>query len=95
MQKSLKNATNSIINYFKPVETLAFNSNEHLIPLMSINTLISAHFVMKMSTHASCAKNGALSSVEKTDGKSNQTAQDMLQRKINHEQIRTSRLLKT
>ena len=63
---------------------------------MSINTLISAHFVMKMSTHASCAKNGALSSsVEKTDGKSNRAAQDMLQCEINHEQIRTSRLSKT
>ena len=51
--KSLKNATNNIINYFKPVELLAFNLNEHLIPLMSVNPLISAHFVMKMNTHAS------------------------------------------
>ena len=53
LAKSLKNATNNIINYFKPVEILAFNLNEHLIPLMSINPLISAHFVMKMNTHAS------------------------------------------
>ena len=53
LAKSLKNATNNIINYFKPVEILALNLNEHLIPLMSINPLISAHFVMKMNTHAS------------------------------------------
>ena len=37
LAKSLKNAANNIINYFKPVETLAFNLNEHLIPLLSIN----------------------------------------------------------
>ena len=52
--KSLKNATSDIINYFKPVEILAFNLNKHFISLMSINPLISAHFVMKMNTHASC-----------------------------------------
>ena len=52
LAKSLKNATNDIINYFKPVEILAFNLNEHLI-LMYINPLISANFVMKMNTHAS------------------------------------------
>ena len=48
---------------------------------------------MKMSTHVSCAKNDYLlgnSCVEKTDGKSNRAAQDVLQGKINHEQIRTS-----
>ena len=53
LAKSLKNATNNIINYFKPVEILAFNLNEHLILLMSINPLILVHFVMKMNTHAS------------------------------------------
>ena len=53
LAKSLKNAINSIINYFKPVEILAFNLNKHLISLMSINPLILAHFVMKMNTHAS------------------------------------------
>jgi len=53
LAKSLKNATNNIINYFKPVEILAFNLNKHLISLMSINPLILAHFVMKMNTHAS------------------------------------------
>ena len=37
LANSLKNATKNIINYFKPVEILAFNLNEHLIPLMSIN----------------------------------------------------------
>ena len=55
LAESLKNATDNIINYFKPVEILAFNLNKHLISLMSINPLISAHFLMKMSTHASCA----------------------------------------
>ena len=52
-----------------------------------------------MNTHASCANNGyqaiAVSSVEKTDGKSIRAAQEMLQGKIYHEQIRTSRLTKT
>ena len=52
LAKSLKNATSDIINYFKPVEILAFNLNKHLISLMSINPLILAHFVMKMNTHA-------------------------------------------
>ena len=53
LAKSLKNATNNIINCFKPVEIIAFNLNKHLISLMSINPLILAHFVMKMNTHAS------------------------------------------
>ena len=53
LAKSSKNATNNIINYFKPAKILAFNLNKHLISLMSINPLISAHFVMKMNTHAS------------------------------------------
>ena len=30
---------------------LALNLNAHLIPLMSINPLTTAHFVMKMNTH--------------------------------------------
>ena len=34
----------------------------------------------------------AVCSVEMTDGKSNRAMQDMLQGKINHEQIRTSNL---
>ena len=53
LAKNLKNATKNIINYFKPVEILAFNLNEHLILLMYINPLISANFVMKMNTHVS------------------------------------------
>ena len=53
LAKSFKNANNDIINYFKPVEKLAFNLNKHLISLMCINPLILAHFVMKMNTHAS------------------------------------------
>ena len=53
LAKSLKNATNNIINYVKLVEILAFEINKHLISLMSVNPLISAHFVMKMNTHAS------------------------------------------
>ena len=53
LAESLKNATDNIINYFKPVEILAFNLNKHLISLMSINPLILAHFVMKINTHAS------------------------------------------
>jgi len=53
LAESLKNATDNIINYFKPVEILAFNLNKHLISLVSINPLILAHSVMKMNTHAS------------------------------------------
>ena len=64
---------------------------------MSINPLTTAH----------CDKNEhlqmrpmlttaiAVCNVEKTHGKSNRAAQDMLQGKINHEHIRTSRLSKT
>ena len=37
----------------------------------------------------------AVCSVEKTDGKSNRAAHDMLQGKINHKQIMASRLSKT
>ena len=76
---------------------LRLNLSAHLIPLMSINILTTAH----------CDKNEhsqmrpvltmaiAVCTVENTHGKSNRAAQDMLQGKINHEHIRTSRLSKT
>ena len=67
---------------------LALNLNAHLITLMSINPLTTAHFEVKMNTHQAITA----SSVEKTDGESNRAAQDMLQGKIKHKQIRTSRL---
>ena len=70
---------------------LALNLNECLIAHMSINPLTTAHFVMKMNTHQTIT----VSSVEKTDGESNRAAQDILQGKINHEQMRTSMLFKT
>ena len=57
LAKSLKNATNNLINYFKSVEILAFNLNKHLISLMSINPLPTTHFMIKMNTPASCANN--------------------------------------
>ena len=66
----------------------ALNLNAHLITLMSIKPLTSPHFVMKMNTHSAIT----VSSVEKTDGESNRVAQDMLQGKSKHKQIRTSRL---
>ena len=74
---------------------LRLNLNAHFIPLMFINPLINSSL---------CDKNEhsrmrpvlttaiVICSVEKTDGKSNRAAQDMLQGKINHEQIKTSRL---
>ena len=37
----------------------------------------------------------AVSAVEKTDGESNRAAQDMLQEKNDHAQMRTSMLFKT
>ena len=67
---------------------LAANLNAYLITLMSINPLATAHFETKMNTHQAIT----VSSVEKTDGESNRAAQDMLQGKIKHKQIRTSRL---
>ena len=82
-----------MINQFKPVEMLALNLNAHLFPLMSINPLISAHFVMKMNTHASCAKNGYLLGNSCFQCRKDRrqvkscSAQGMLQGKINHEQI--------
>ena len=65
---------------------LALNLNAHLITLMSIKPLTTAHFVMKMNIHLAIT----ISSVENTDGESNRAAQDMLQGKIKHKQIRTS-----
>ena len=59
---------------------LALNLNAHLITLMSIKPLTSAHFVMKMNTHQAIT----VSSVEKTDGESNRAAQNMPQGKIKH-----------
>ena len=73
---------------------LALNLNAHLITLMSINPLTTAHFVMKMNTHIR-QQGLSVSSVGKTDGESNRAAQDVLQGKIKHKQIRTSRLSKT
>ena len=70
---------------------LALNLNSHLITLMSINPLTTAHFAMKMNTHQAIT----VSSVEKTDSESNRASQDMLHGKIKHKQIRTSRLSKT
>ena len=70
---------------------LAFNLNAYLIAFMSNNPLTTAHFVMKMNIHLSIT----VSCVKKTDGKSNRAAQDMLQGKIKHKQIRTLRLPKT
>ena len=58
---------------------LALNFNAHLITLMSINTLTTAYFAMKMNSHQAIT----VSSVEKTDGESNRAAQDMLQEKLN------------
>ena len=58
---------------------LALNLNAHLITLMPINPLTTAHFVIKMNTHQAIT----ISSVEKTDGESNRAAQDMLEGKIN------------
>ena len=59
---------------------LALNLNSHLITLMSINPLTTAHFAMKMNIHEAIT----VSSVEKTDGESNRVAQDMLQGKSKH-----------
>ena len=70
---------------------VALNLNAHLITLVSISPLTTAHFAMKMNTHWAIT----VVSVEKTDGESNRAAQDMLQGKIKHKQIRTSRLSKT
>ena len=58
---------------------LALNLNTHLITLMFINPLTTAHFAMKMNTHQAIT----VSSVGKTDGESNRAAQDMLQGKLN------------
>ena len=52
---------------------LALNLNAHLVTLMSINPLTTAHFAMKMNTHQAITA----SSVERTDGESNRAAQDM------------------
>ena len=70
---------------------LALKQNAHLITLMSINPLTTAHFVMKMNANWAII----VFSVEKTNGESNRAAQNMLQGKIKHKQIRTSRLSKT
>ena len=72
---------------------LALNLNAHLITLMSINPLTTAHFAIKMNAHQAIT----VFSVDKTDGESYRAAQDnhMLQGKIKHKQIRTSRLSKT
>ena len=95
MYTKFDNATEK--HEYKPVEMLRLNLNAHFIPLLSINPLTTAH----------CDKNEhlqmppvlttaiAVCSVEKTHGKSNRAAQDILQGKINHEHIRTSRLPKT
>ena len=69
---------------------LALNLNAHLITLMSINPLTTAHSAMKMNTHQAIT----VFSIEKTDGESNRAAQDTLQGKIKDKQIRTSRLSK-
>ena len=68
---------------------LALNLNANLITLMSIKPLTTAHSVMKMTTQQAIY---TVSSVENIDGEPNRAAQDMLQGKIKHKQIRTSRL---
>ena len=70
---------------------LALNLNAHLFTPTSINPLTTANFAMKINIHWAITA----SSVEKTDAESNRAAQDMLQGKIKHKQIRTSRLSKT
>ena len=73
---------------------LRLNLNAHFIPLMSINPLTTAH--CDKNEHLQMLPTAiAVCSVEKTHGKSNRAAQDMLQGKINHEHIRTLRLSKT
>ena len=76
---------------------LRLNFNVHFIPLMSINPLTTAHCHKNEHSkmHPVLTTATAVCSVEKTHGKSNRAAQDMLQGKINHEHIRTSRLSKT
>ena len=54
LAKSLENATEQ---HNKLIQA---SLNAHLILPMSINPLILVHFVMKMSTHASWAKNDYL-----------------------------------
>ena len=76
--KSLKNATEQHNKVTKA------SLNVHLITLMSIKPLTSAHFVMKMNIHQAIT----VCCVKKTDGESNRIAQDMLQGKIKHKQVR-------
>ena len=78
---------------------LRLNLNAHFILLMSINLLTTAHCDKNEHSQMRPVLTTAIAvcSVEKTHGKLNRAAQDMLQGKINHEQIglRTSRLSKT
>ena len=85
---------NNMMKKYKPVEMLRLNSNAHFILLMSIDPLIAAHCDQNEHSQMRPVLTTAItvSSVEKTHGKSNRAAQDMLQGKINHEQLRTSRL---
>ena len=80
-----------------PVEMLRLNLNAHFIPLMCINPLTTAHCGKNEHSqmHPVLTMAIALCTVEKTHGKSNRAAQDMLQGKINYEHVRTSRLSKT
>ena len=76
---------------------LRLNLNAHFILLMSINPLTTAHCDKNEHLQVRPVLTTAIDvcSVEKTHGKSNRAAQDMLQGKINHEHISTSRLSKT
>ena len=58
---------------------LALNLNAHLITLMSIKLLATAHFVMKMNIHLAIT----ISSVENTDGESNRPHKTCFKEKLN------------
>ena len=98
LAKSLKNATEQHDEVIQASRNASIKFKCAVFPFMSINPLTTADFVIKINTHKCvlCYTTViAVFSVEKTDSKSYRVAQDMLQGKINHEQIRTSRLSKT
>ena len=58
--KSWKNAVNSMIKAANPVKTLVLNMQAHLFTWIFIITLITAHFVMKVSINGVlCQKTAA------------------------------------
>ena len=86
--KSLKNATKQLDKVIQASLNACIQFKCHIIAFMSNNTLTTAHFVMKMNIHQAIT----ICCVKKADGESNRAAQDMLQGKIKHKQIRTSSL---